>query len=48
LQVVKENYFRKETSQSSNTLEDTVDEISLTENTVMSRYAQALSKGKKF
>jgi ABC-type glutathione transport system ATPase component len=48
LQVVKENYFRKETSQSSETLEDTVDEISLTENTVMSRYAQALSKGKKF
>ena len=48
LQVVKENYFRKETSQSSETLEDTVDEISLTENTVMSRYAQALSKGQKF
>lgn len=49
LQVVKENYFRKETSsQATDTLEDTVDEISLTENTVMSRYAQALSKGKKF
>lgn len=49
LQVVKENYFRKETvSQSSDTLEDTVDEVSLTENTVMSRYAQALSKSTKF
>jgi len=49
LQVVKENYFRKEnTSQSADTLEDTVDEISLTENTVMSRYAQAISKSQKF
>jgi hypothetical protein len=49
LQVVKENYFRKEnTSQSTDTLEDTVDEISLTENTVMSRYAQAISKSQKF
>ena len=48
LQVVKENYFRKETVTTSETLEDSVDEVSLTENTVMSRYAQAISKSKKF
>jgi len=48
LKVVKENYFRKESIDSSDKLEDTVDEVSLTENTVMSRYANALSKVQKF
>ena len=48
LKVVKENYFRKEIAESNDTLEDSVDEISLTENTVMSRYASAISKSKKF
>jgi hypothetical protein len=48
LKVVKDNYFRKEITESTDTLEDSVDEVSLTENTVMSRYANALSKSKKF
>ena len=48
LKVVKENYFRKEIAESTDTLEDSVDEVSLTENTVMSRYADALSKSTKF
>jgi len=48
LKVVKENYFRKEITESTDTLEDSVDEVSLTENTVMSRYADALSKSTKF
>src|SRR6056300_19747 len=48
LKVVKENYFRKEIADSDYTLEDSVDEVSLTENTVMSRYTEALSKSTKF
>jgi hypothetical protein len=48
LKVVKDNYFRKEITESTDTLEDSVDEVSLTENTVMSRYADALSKSTKF
>jgi len=48
LKVVKDNYFRKEIAESTDTLEDSVDEVSLTENTVMGRYADALSKSKKF
>ena len=49
LKVVKENYFRKESiGVSEDKLEDTVGEISLTENTVMSRYAHAIAKSTKF
>jgi len=48
LKVVKDNYFRKEIAESTDTLEDSVDEVSLTENTVMSKYAEALSKSTKF
>ena len=48
LKVVKENYFKKEIVESSDTLEDSVEEIALTENTVMSRYTNALSKQAKF
>ena len=48
LKVVKENYFKKEIVESSDTLEDSVEEIALTENPVMSRYASALSKASKF
>lgn len=49
LRVVKENYFRKEdTSSSSDKLEDTVDGTSLTENTIMARYTNAISKSTKF
>jgi len=48
LQVVKENYFRKESVETSEALEDSGEGVSLTENTVMSRYAQAISKSTKF
>ena len=48
LKVVKENYFKKEIVESTDTLEDSVEEIALTENSVMSRYTNALSKQAKF
>jgi len=48
LKVVKENYFRKDIVESNETLEDTVDELNLTENNIMGRYAQAISKSSKF
>jgi len=49
LNVVKENYFRKEiVGTESDKLEDTVSEINLSENTVMSKYAAAISKTAKF
>jgi hypothetical protein len=50
LEVVKENYFRKESIETSEVLEDSVEEIALSENTnsIMSKYAQALSKSTKF
>ena len=48
LKVVKENYFRKESVETSEALEDSGEGVSLTENTVMSRYAQAISKSTKF
>ena len=48
LKVVKENYFKKETVESSNSLEDTVDEIDVVDSSIMSRYASAISKQTKF
>jgi len=48
LEVVKDNYFRKESVETSEALEDSGEGVSLTENTVMSRYAQAISKSTKF
>jgi len=48
LEVVKDNYFRKESVETSEALEDSGEGVSLTENTVMSRYAQAISKITKF
>lgn len=49
LQVVKDNYFRSEIAEdTSDKLEDTVEAADLTENTIMNRYASALSKSAKF
>lgn len=48
LLVVKENYFPKAIVSSEDKLEDRVDGAALTENTVMSRYAQAISRASKF
>ena len=48
LKVVKENYFRKEITESTQTLEDSVEELVITEDNVMSRYTQAISKASKF
>jgi len=48
LQVVKENYFPAEKSLTEDKLEDTFEATSEVTNTVMSKYAQAISKTAKF
>ena len=48
LNVIKENYFPKAKTDDSDRLEDSVDQGALTDNTVMARYAQAVSQSAKF
>jgi hypothetical protein len=48
LNVIKENYFPKAKADDSEKLEDSVDQGTLTENTVMSRYVQGITQSKKF
>lgn len=48
LQVVKENYFPAEKSLTEDKLEDTFEATNEVTNTVMSKYAQAISKTTKF
>ena len=48
LQVVKENYFPAEKSLTEDKLEDTFEATNEVTNTVMSKYAQAISKSTKF
>ena len=48
LNVIKENYFPKAKTDDSDKLEDSVDQGALTDNTVMARYAQAVSQSAKF
>ena len=48
LNVIKENYFPKAKADDSDKLEDSVDQGTLTENTVMSRYVQGITQSKKF
>ena len=48
LQVVKENYFPSEKSLTEDKLEDTFEAINEVTNTVMSKYAQAISKTTRF
>lgn len=48
LKVVKENYFKKTTSESTDKLDDSVDLPAYTESSIMSKYAQAIAKQAKF
>ena len=48
LNVIKENYFPKAKTDDSDRLEDSVDQGALSENTVMDRYARAVSQSAKF
>ena len=48
LNVIKENYFPKAKADDSDKLEDSVDQGTLTDNSVMSRYVQAVSHASKF
>ena len=48
LNVIKENYFPKAKADDSDKLEDSVDQGTLTNNTVMSRYVQGISQAAKF
>ncbi len=50
LKVVKENYFRKTSVNTSadNALEDTVNELVSQDNSIMGKYAKAISKHSKF
>ena len=48
LNVIKENYFPKAKTHDSDRLEDSVDQGALSENTVMDRYARAVSQSAKF
>ena len=48
LNVIKENYFPKEKSNDSDKLDDSVDQGTLADNTVMSRYVQGISQAAKF
>ncbi len=48
LKIIKENYFPKDTVEADSVLEDTVDEIDENTNSVMSKYATAISKSTKF
>ena len=48
LNVIKENYFPKAVADNGDKLEDSVDQGALSENTVMDRYARAVSQSAKF
>ena len=48
LNVIKENYFPKAKAEDSGKLEDSVDQGTLTDNSVMSRYVQGISQAAKF
>jgi len=48
LNVIKENYFPKAKADDSDKLEDSVDQGTLADNTVMSRYVQGISQAAKF
>jgi hypothetical protein len=48
LNVIKENYFPKAKADDSDKLEDSVDQGTLTDNTVMSRYVQGITQAAKF
>ena len=48
LNTLKENYFPKAKTDDSDRLEDSVDQGALSENTVMDRYARAVSQSAKF
>ena len=48
LNVIKEYYFPKAKTDDSDRLEDSVDQGALSENTVMDRYARAVSQSAKF
>ena len=48
LNVIKENYFPKAKSDDTDKLDDSVDQGTLTDNTVMSRYVQGISQAAKF
>ena len=47
LNVIKENYFPKAVADNGDKLEDSVDQGALSENTVMDRYARAVSQSAK-
>jgi hypothetical protein len=46
--VVKENYFPKAVASDDDKLEDRVEGSALNENSLMSRYATAISRASKF
>jgi hypothetical protein len=48
LNVIKENYFPKAKADDSDKLEDSVDQGTLTDNSVMSRYVEGISQAAKF
>ena len=48
LNVIKENYFPKAKADDSDKLEDSVDQGTLTDNTVMGRYVEGISQAAKF
>ena len=48
LNVIKENYFPKAKSDDTDKLDDSVDQGTLADNTVMSRYVQGISQAAKF
>ena len=48
LNVIKENYFPKAKSDDTDKLDDSVDQGTLTDNSVMSRYVQGISQAAKF
>jgi hypothetical protein len=48
LNVIKENYFPKAKADDSDKLEDSVDQGTLADNTVMGRYVQGISQAAKF
>ena len=48
LNVIKENYFPKAKADDSDKLEDSVDQGTLTDNTVMGRYVQGITQAAKF
>jgi len=48
LNVIKENYFPKAKSDDTDKLEDSVDQGTLADNSVMSRYVQGISQAAKF